>query len=122
LSANQAIITQEYVQLLTERKLSEAERELGRIRGKANQSEWGRGYVRALEGLFITYKSNSDKYLHLLKIDLTRKTIEELKDEFLKHSTNELHADYDRGYFKALADYMEILEKMKPWKNLSQKN
>jgi hypothetical protein len=106
-----------YFQLLAERRLTEAERELERIKGEAEGSEWVRGYVKALEGLFLTQKSDDDKYLYLRRIDYSEKNIKNLYDEFTRHALSELHADYDRGYFKALADYMKALEKLKPWRS-----
>lgn len=103
-----------YFQLVAERKISEAEKELEEIRGKIPNSEWCRGYLKALEGLFLTKKANNDKYLYLARVDPDEKTVRKLRREFVQHSANPLHAQYDRGYFRALADYTKVLSRLEP--------
>jgi hypothetical protein len=50
---------------------------------------------------------------------LQRKELEDqkikkkFKEEIKKHSINELHEDFDRGFFSALMDYFTIAEKRK---------
>lgn len=101
-----------FLQKVEERAWTEAEKELDTIRQKSQNSAWSRGYVKALEGLLLTNRSNDDKYLYLPKILANRseETIKHLKDEFAEFSLNELHGDYDRGYFKALEDYLGLVK------------
>lgn len=101
-----------FLQNVEERAWTEAEKELDTIRQKSQDSAWSRGYVKALEGLLLTNRSNDDKYLYLPKILANRseETIKHLKDEFAEFSSNELHGDYDRGYFKALEDYLGLVK------------
>jgi hypothetical protein len=73
-------------------------------------SEIGRGYLKGLEGLLLTVKSNDDKYLYLAKMEMTEKKLRTLRKEFADHRKNTLHTDYDRGYFQALESYMRKLE------------
>lgn len=103
-----------FFQLIAERKLTEAERELDAIRQSIGSSDWGRGTLKALEGLLLTEKSNNDKFLYLSKIGLDQKDAKKLKTEFLRFSSNKLHAEYDRGYFRTLADYMKVVADMNP--------
>jgi phage-related protein len=42
-----------------------------------------------------------------------QKIKKKFKEEIKKHSINELHADYDRGFFSALLDYFTITEQRK---------
>src|SRR5256885_11882174 len=97
------------------RAWTDAERELHVIRQKSDNSQWSRGYVKALEGLMLTYRNNDDKYIFLPKIlaNRTEDAISNLKKEFSEFATNELHGEYDRGYFKALDDYFTLLGSVK---------
>ena len=93
------------------RAWTDAEKELDIIRQKTDGSPWSRGYVKALEGLMLTYRNNDDKYVFLPKVlaNPTAETIGNLKLEFSEFAANELHGEYDRGYFKALEDYVALL-------------
>ena len=93
------------------RAWTDAEKELDIIRQKSDGSPWSRGYVKALEGLMLTYRNNDDKYVFLPKVlaNKTAETIGNLRHEFSEFAANELHGEYDRGYFKALEDYVTLL-------------
>ena len=109
---SQALVTR-YFQLIVSRQFAEAERELERVKQKMQKTEWNRGYFRALYGMYLSRKSNNDTYALFSKIDITDKvTLHEYKREFLEHTKNGLHGDFDRGYFSAWADCMRILTKM----------
>src|SRR3989441_6979725 len=93
------------------RAWTDAEKELDIIRQKSDNSQWSRGYVKALEGLMLTYRTNDDKYIFLPRVLATRTedTISNLKKEFSKFALNKLHGEYNQGYFKALDDYFTLL-------------
>src|SRR5437879_12644443 len=97
------------------RAWTDAEKELDVIRQKSDNSQWSRGYVKALEGLMLTYRNNDDKYIFLPKVlaNRTEDAIRNIKKEFSEFVANELHGEYDRGYFKALDDYFTLLASMK---------
>lgn len=97
------------------RAWTDAEKELDVIRQKSDGSQWARGYVKALEGLMLTYRSNDDKYVFLPKALANRneETINALRKEFGEFAANDLHGEYDRGYFKALEDYVASLSSEK---------
>jgi len=40
-------------------------------------------------------------------------SISQLRKEFGEFAANEIHGEYDRGYFKALEDYVTLLSSMK---------
>jgi hypothetical protein len=108
----QALVTR-YFQLIVERQFSEAERELERVKQKMQKTEWNRGYFRALYGMYLSRKTTGDSYSFLSKIDLTDKlAINDYRREFLDHTRNGLHGDFDRGYFSAWADCMRVLTRM----------
>ena len=113
---DQAVV-EKYVILIGQRRISEAERELQTIREKSDNSQWEKGYMKALEGLLLTQKSTSDKYSYLARVNLNEESAKKLKMEFTQHASNELHGEYDRGFFKALSDYVDILERNALWNN-----
>ena len=108
----QALVTR-YFQLLVERQFTEAERELERLKQKMQKTEWNKGYFRALYGMYLSRKNNSDNYAFFSKLDLSDKpTLHNYRKEFLEHMKNGLHGDFDRGFFSAWADCMRILTRM----------
>ncbi|TMI73129.1 hypothetical protein E6H11_03045 [Candidatus Bathyarchaeota archaeon] len=63
----------------------------------------------------MTYRSNDDKYIYLPKVLASRgeESIRQLRKDFGEFAANEIHGEYDRGYFKALEDYVTLLSSMK---------
>jgi len=103
-----------FFQLVTKRQFAEAERILERIKLKVQETEWNRGYFQALNGILLAQKSNDDQYAFLPSIDFNNENeLKKYRREFLKQATNKIHADYDRGFFSAWADYMRISVKMR---------
>jgi len=104
------ILVTQYFQLVAKRQFAEAERILERIKPKAEKTERNRGYLQALHGILLSNKSNNDQYAFLSNISLNDKTaLEKHRREFLKHTRNSLHAEYDRGFFSAWADFTRVL-------------
>jgi hypothetical protein len=109
---SQALVTR-YFQLVVARQFTEAERELERVKQKMQKTEWNRGYFRALYGMYLSRKSTADSYSFFAKLDLTdRAALHGYRREFLDHTQNGLHGDFDRGYFSAWADCMRVLTRM----------
>ncbi len=108
----QALVTR-YFQLIVNRQFTEAERELERLKQKMHKTEYNRGYFRALYGMYLSRKSNNDDYALFSKIDLTDKAqLHTYRREFLEHTKNGLHGDFDRGYFSAWSDCMRVLSRL----------
>ena len=108
----QALVTR-YFQLIVNRQFSEAERELERLKQKMQKTEWNRGYFRALYGMYLSRKGNGDNYALFSKLDFTdRVALHNYRREFLEHTKNGLHGDFDRGYFSAWADCMRVLARL----------
>ena len=102
-----------FVQLVATRKFAEAERILDRIKQKIKMNERNRGYFQALTGMLLVQKNNDDRYAFLANHSFQdKKEILNYRREFLRQSEYRLHADYDRGFFSAWADYMRILSKL----------
>jgi hypothetical protein len=102
-------------QLVSERKFAEAERTLERITArmeKSDEKEFNKGYLRALDGIILTSRSGSETdefFGHLDFNDIG--ALKRYHKDFLKNAKSRFHADYDRGYFSALADYMRVVLK-----------
>lgn len=97
-----------FFQLIKGRRFAEAERVLERIRSKTNETDWNSGYLHALDGILTAQKS-SDSYVFIKNVDFeNEKNLKKFRKEFLKEYKNKVHADYDRGFFAAWADYMLI--------------
>jgi hypothetical protein len=103
-----------YFQLLVNRQFAEAERELEKIKQKMHKTEWNRGYFRGLYGMMLARRSNNnDSYAFFSKLDLNDKgALNSYRREFLNHVKNRLHGDFDRGFFSAWADCMQVLSRM----------
>jgi hypothetical protein len=108
----QALVTR-FFQLLLSRQFTEAERELERVKQKMHKTEWNRGYFRALYGMFLSRRTNGDAYAFFPKLDLTDKpALHTYRREFLEHTKNGLHGEFDRGFFSAWADCMRVLSRV----------
>ncbi len=105
-----------YLQHVGQRAWTDAEKELDTIKQKSDSTQWSRGYVKALEGLMLTYRNDDDKYIYLPKT-LANKSGQEneaLRKEFAEFAANEIHGEYDRGFFKALEDYLSQVATLRP--------
>jgi len=100
-----------FFQLIKGRRFAEAERVLERIRQKTNETEWNSGYLHALDGILLAQKSG-DSYAFIKNVNFDEeKELKKFRKEFLKEYKNKIHADFDRGFFAAWADYMLISKK-----------
>jgi hypothetical protein len=99
-----------YLRLVIERKISDAEKELEDVRPKIGNTDWDRGYMKAMEGLLLTRKSNNDNYLFFAKKQFDRKSVKALAKEFMANAASPLYADYDRGYFSGVARLLRGME------------
>ncbi len=107
-------VASKYLRAIAERRLKDGEVEFDRVNLSLDDSEWNKGYLKALEGLLITFKTNNSKHLYLQRKELEDQKIrKKFKEEIKKHSINELHEDFDRGFFSALMDYFTIAEQRK---------
>jgi hypothetical protein len=100
-----------YLRLIVERKIADAEKELEELRPKFSNTEWNRGYVKALEGLALTRKASNDNYLFFAKKEFDKKSLKTLVKEFTNNSESPLYGDYDKGYFSGLVRLVEVMEK-----------
>jgi hypothetical protein len=107
----------QYFQLIVGKRFGEAEKKLNEIRQTTSRSEQESGYLKALEGLLLTYRSSDDKYPYLNNVELSAKNAEALRKEFSEQASSPLFENYDKGYFSALNDFMKAVSKLRPWRN-----
>ena len=67
-------LTTRYIELLNDRKMSEADKVGEKIREGLTSKPWDRGYYNALEGIATALKSKDNQYLYINRIDLKDKT------------------------------------------------
>ncbi|MEM2901721.1 MAG: hypothetical protein QXO32_03190 [Candidatus Bathyarchaeia archaeon] len=101
----------DFFTLLVNHKLKEAEEYLNELAKELNASKEDKGFLKALEGLVLALKSQEDRYLYAPMLLSSKKLIENARVEFQEHCRNPLHDPYDRGYFKAMAEFTEFLWK-----------
>jgi len=99
-----------YLRFIVDRRIADAEKELEDLRPKIGDTEWDRGYVRALEGLLLTRKANNDNYLFFTKREFDKKSLKLLMKGFSDIAGSLLYGDYDRGYFSGLARLVKVME------------
>ena len=93
------IFVARFLQLVSKRKFTEAERVLERLEEKVPKTEWNKGYLKALSGILLTQKTK-DEYAFLSNFDFSdRSEVRKYRLEFLQSAKDGLQADYDRGFF-----------------------
>ncbi len=104
-------LTTRYIGLLNERKMTEADKVMEKIREGLKSIPWHRGYYNALEGIATALKSKDNQYLYINRIDpKNKKKINQVQKEFSKQSRSPLQGDFDKGYFTAWLEYIRILK------------
>jgi hypothetical protein len=63
--------------------------------------------------MLLSRRSGNDTYAFFTKLDFTDKaSLLMYRREFLEHTKNGLHGDFDRGYFSAWSDCMRVLSRL----------
>lgn len=118
----------DFFRAVLEKRFSKAEGIIQEIEAeiKGERGEFESGFIQALKGIMLMYRSN-DRYTFLNNVDLSNVDfIKRCQHEFSERSRRKLHGDYDRGYFSALAEYLnfmiEALDELKPRRKPSEKS
>jgi cell division protein ZapA (FtsZ GTPase activity inhibitor) len=107
-------LVNKFFQLLTAKKTSAAENILEKIKERSKIiSDWDIGYMKALEGMLLALKGTNKRAF--IKVKLTEDRIQKLEKKFRKKAQNTLRIieNYDRGFFAAWADYLNLLLRIK---------
>ena len=111
LSKKIRFLTTRYVNLITDRRITDAERVLENIKVELNPTQWAKGYYNALEGIFITLKSKDDRYLFISRINTeNKKRLNKIQKDFTIESKNPLQDEFDQGYYAAWVEYIQIVK------------
>ena len=105
-------LTTDFFQLLEQRNLTQAEVVLEKMRQEVKNTEWQRGYVRALRGMLIASRSGDDKRAFINR--MKDRDLREIKKDFTRKSREPLQTSFDRGFFAAWVEYLEFSEKVEP--------
>ncbi len=105
-------LTTNFFQLLEQRNLTQAEVVLEKMRQEVKNTEWQRGYVRALRGMLIASRSGDDKRAFINR--MKDRDLREIKKDFTRKSREPLQTSFDRGFFTAWVEYLEFSEKAEP--------
>ena len=97
-----------FFHLVAQEKRATAKVVLEKIKQKSENSQWRKGYINALEGMITVTEAKYDQNVFINQIKTERGA--EFRRAFLKQSSNELHSDFDKGFFSAWADYMRVLK------------
>ncbi|MFB0558491.1 MAG: hypothetical protein ACETVY_05165 [Candidatus Bathyarchaeia archaeon] len=104
-AARDDIIT--FFENLFSRRFSDAEKSIDAIRERRfENSEFKDGYVKALEGLLLSYRSGDERdFLNRAPFDA--KSMRRYSKEFRDFLKSGLHSTFDVGYFMAWSDLMQ---------------
>ena len=102
-----------FFQLLEKMQFAEAERMLERLKERMADTEWNKGYYQALSGMALSLILKDDMSFMATANLKDEKELKRYRREFLKQSSNKIHANYDRGFFSAWIDYMRTLLKLR---------
>ncbi len=98
-------------QHILSRRFADAERGIDDLEVKIREkgySEFASGFICALKGIVLMYRAG-EQDTFISKLDLNNASmLKKYHREFLEHSKNKLHADYDCGYFSAMAEFVHF--------------
>jgi len=100
------LITQ-FFRLVAIRNYQAAEIVLARVKKKLPRGEWNHGYFMALNGILLALQTRDPR---AFVNNVTEADLPQCGREFMAHARNSLHAEYDRGYFSAMVDYVKSVE------------
>ncbi|MEM2926778.1 MAG: hypothetical protein QW220_01225 [Candidatus Bathyarchaeia archaeon] len=99
-----------YFSLLLSRNFSDADEILRRIKEKTT-SDWEKGYVNAMEGLMVSFKSEVDELLYLNRIMGNTFSIKKARVRFLKMGKGPtiITTSFEEGFAKCWLDFLKVL-------------
>ncbi|MFH0749103.1 MAG: hypothetical protein V1915_04215 [Candidatus Bathyarchaeota archaeon] len=94
-------------QLLLKGKITAAKTVLEKMKQKSESSIWRRGYINALDGMVVASETKDDPSVFINQITLEK--CEDLRRNFLQQSRNDRQSEFDKGFFSAWSDYLQML-------------
>jgi len=106
-------LAEEYLHLIAQRSLSEAERTLEKIRLEIKGTPWQKGYINALEGMLVAIKSGDTRYVYMNRLEASeRKMVDEARQRFHREARNPFEGEFDRGFFAAWSEFLHLLKEV----------
>ena len=98
----------QYFPLLLRRHWSKAEQYLIKLVGKIGDDQWRKGYVHALDGMLVAFKSDRQSIQpYILKLEYCdKKQLQADATQLAKRLKMQLNREFDQGFFKAWLDYV----------------
>ncbi|MFC1802629.1 hypothetical protein ACFL0D_01555 [Thermoproteota archaeon] len=97
-----------YFKNLMNRKFTDAERELERLKErKFPDEEYKSGYINALEGLLLSIRSGDERDFYN-RTSMTGKTLFDYINEFKNFRKLPVRTQFDQGYFTAWMDIIQF--------------
>ncbi len=97
-----------YFKNLMDRKFTDAERELERLKErKFPDEEYKSGYINALEGLVFSIRSGDERDFYN-RTSMTGKTLFDYIKEFKNFRKLPVRTQFDQGYFTAWMDIIQF--------------
>jgi hypothetical protein len=95
--------------------MTDAEKVLETIKQGLTPNPLFRGYYNALEGMAIGLRSKDTRYLYINRMHpKNKKTLRKLQREFAIQSRSPHQDDFDRGFFMAWLEYIQVLKSQEP--------
>ncbi|WP_297487286.1 hypothetical protein [Thermococcus sp.] len=96
-----------FVRALLRRDFSKAKGHLEKLQKMAGNSEWGRGYSRAVNGFLSALKDGDpDALIVQLVKEGNREMAGELLERFAGITEQEFRDEYEKGYYTAWTEFL----------------
>ena len=97
-----------FIDNLTERKFSDAEKELENLKEKKfPDEEYQNGYINALEGLMLSVRSGDERDFYN-RTNGADKSLDDYIKEFKAFRKLPIRTQFDQGYFSAWTDILQF--------------
>lgn len=97
-----------FVRALMRRDITKAKDHMEKLQKMVGNKEWGRGYSKAVEGIFNALKDNDPDSL---AVKILGENNRDLAGEFLerygKLASQEFRDEYEKGYYTAWSEFLK---------------
>lgn len=100
------LLANDFFNELIERRLTSADRIIGKIKREAVVGQWQKGYINALEGMILALRSSRNSLTVINQID--NNDTKKFARTFSRLYKNKMQAEFDRGFFAAWVDYTKL--------------
>jgi len=98
----------DFLREIIEGKFASADRALQKIKTEVKAEDWQKGYINALEGILLASQSRNDKFTFITNLESNG--VDKFVKMFTRISREKMQSEFDRGFFSAWAEYMQVLQ------------